>query len=398
MAKDLKRKDLKRFDFMEKVQSKTKRMHWIQWRKAFQRRRTMAKCLFRLTRAIGYNMEKVKRIYWEFWKRNTYLSPRWARGSDSLAQLKLSVLQLQAQVQEQANNDHNIAALAAEKALNRELTATNNELRQSVQNLQLQLMEMCNVSLAKRRDVVLHSLLDKEEEVARSKKEVKLLRAELEQLRNIVQQQHDKNPRIPKREEDDNEYKTPTIKRSALPASKGMVSDDHWRLMNSDNSYQQGYSMQKEKKVPVSKLGAMMSKQEAVQIVLMEVRRLKDSMKKLQTHRDELKAIAAEEMQKRLDQAHSSQQMSYRLIDLERSASALRELLKQRVGLNAYTDLVVSLESMGVGAHVLQTSAQHTIRDPELVTNILKDYKAGMAKKKKEDSAKYDRAVEDAFN
>jgi len=68
---------------------------------------------------MSYNLEKVRRCYWELWKRNSNLSPRWARASDSLAQLKLSVLQLQAQLQEQADKDSNIAALAAEKALNR---------------------------------------------------------------------------------------------------------------------------------------------------------------------------------------------------------------------------------------------------------------------------------------
>ncbi len=85
--------------------------------------------------------------------------------------------------------------------------------------------------------------------------------------------------------------------------------------------------------------------------------------------------------------------MTYRLLDLERSASALRELLKQRVGLNTYADLVMALESMGVGAHVLLSSAQHTVCDPVAVANVVKQLKPGNKKLKEH----YQNVVDEAF-
>eukprot|EP00981_Chlorochromonas_danica_P000768 scaffold183_cov174-Ochromonas_danica.AAC.1 len=411
-TKDLKRQDIRRFDFVEKKTLKLRRKFWQVWYKAFQNRKHLGKCVFRMMRAMGYNHEKVKRIYWDLWKRNSHLSPRWARASDSLAQLKLSVLQLQAQLQELGDKDANIAALAAEKALNRELNATNNELRASIQNLQLQLLELCNVSLAKRRDVVLHDLLDKEEAVARSRKEVKLLKAELDQLRRLLEDSHQRNVKPHEdnghnEEEEEEEEDRVTNRSKPIKTSRkvGFVTDQQWQqrqqginggvnqqlIMPNPPARASKPSALPPVQRPLPRSG-LMSRREAAQIVLLEVRRLRDSLSRLQKQRDELKAMNAEEVQKRIDQTMASQQVTYRLLDMERSAGALRELLKQRIGLNAYTDLVLSLESMGVGSHVLQQSALHAVPDNTAVKKLGKP-----VKKPKESSIDYQNAVEEAF-
>ncbi len=194
------------------------------------------------------------------------------------------------------------------KCIYRELTATNNEFRISIQKLQLQLLEMCNVSLAKRRDLVLHDLLDKEEDVARSRKEVKLLRAELEHLRNIVHQQinkglnqvEDDGGRNDGNEDSHHPHETRLRSRPQQQLlqqpSKVYVTDELWRKHGARDSLLparvSSASADKMRKnpIPESKQGALMSKQEAAQVVLLEVRRLRDSMTKLQKQRDELKA------------------------------------------------------------------------------------------------------------
>jgi hypothetical protein len=99
-------------------------------------------------------------------------------------------------------------------------------------------------------------------------------------------------------------------------------------------------------------------------------------------------------MEKRLEQTAASQQLTYRLLDLERSAGGLRELLKQRIGMNAYADLVLSLESMGVGAHVLQQSAIHSIADPVQVAKLTAPLPNKKAKEKK---VEFENAVDEAF-
>lgn len=395
-AKNNKRKGMRRFDFSEKLAGKAKRKHWTIWRAAYQRRRNLAKCLSRMGRVVSSNLEKVRRIYWELWKRNAHMSPRWARATDSLAQLKLTVLQLQAQLQDQADKDANIAALAAERAMNKELSAGNNELRASVQNLQLQLLELCNVSLAKRRDLVLHDLLDKEEAVARSRKEVKFLRAELDNLRAIVDKDQSRQASARQQQEDGDDLPHPPTDRRP-----GHVTDQQWRMTNGQARYDNqvppprstGTPVKERRQLPPIQKAGMMSRREAAQIVLLEVRRLRESMARLHMQRDDLRVVTADETQKRVDQVMASQQMTYRLLDMERSAGALRELLKQRVGLNTYADLVMALESMGVGAHVLQQSALHAIPDPGAVAKLTKP----SSKKLKGNGKEYENAVDEAF-
>lgn len=318
----------------------------------------------------------------------------------------------------------------------RELNATNNELRASIQNLQLQLLELCNVSLAKRRDVVLHDLLDKEEAVARSRKEVKLLKAELDQLRRLLEESHQRNIKHNEgnehneEDEEEEEEEQRVVNRSKpIKESRkvGFVTDQQWQQraqgMNNQPLIMPNPPARASKpsalppvQRPLPRPG-LMSRREAAQIVLLEVRRLRDSLARFQKQRDELKAMVritvdllyligrklnvfgciltkqnAEEVQKRIDQTMASQQITYRLLDMERSAGALRELLKQRIGLNAYTDLVLSLESMGVGSHVLQQSALHAVPDNTAVKKLGKP-----VKKPKESSLDYQNAVEEAF-
>lgn len=287
----------------------------------------------------------------------------------SLSAMRLQLLKLQNDLAVLTNTQETAGILAAERALNklvsflsplsnsgidlesftignRELIASNAHLRDTLQEYEMKILDSSALPMAKKQEVAYHYLLKKEEELQDAKKEAKLVRSELENLRNtlahrrpattpagLLSPQQPSSKHVPM---STNTYRAPP---PTAPASHGNPSRPGVRLHpNMDNT------------------PALMSKDEAKLVVLNEVRRLKDSLVHSQQSKDELHALYATELDKNVQMSLANQSLANRVIELERSAVLLRELLLQRLGATAVLDLTEAMTSTGAGAHILLNS------------------------------------------
>jgi hypothetical protein len=96
--------------------------------------------------------------------------------AEVVAGLRGRVVELQEEMMALTSRQEGAASWVAERALNRELSSANHELQQRFSELQWRLLEVAKVPPAERKQLVNSVLLDREQEVARSRKEVRVLR------------------------------------------------------------------------------------------------------------------------------------------------------------------------------------------------------------------------------
>lgn len=192
------------------------------------------------------------------------------------------------------------------------------------------MLESSDLPYAKRQELAYFYLLNKEEQISHYRKELKLVKTELEHLRNslVIREIERNEPQSPEKIE--------------LPPPK----------------MQQPYGRFPQLAGPKPPVAAnpscpTMAKYEARQIVLSEVRRLGESLKQLQQHRDRLSAEIAQEVDRNVELDRANRTLSERVIELERSATLLRELLNQKIGSNGMLELAEAMHATGAGASIL---------------------------------------------
>jgi len=189
----------------------------------------------------------------------------------------------------------------------RELSSSNLELRKALQQNESKLLECGGVPSSKRKHLVYHHLVDKEEELATMKRENKFLHSELEHLRLLSTR------RLP------SFSSSPSSSSSAAAnvtkGGGGLSSPSAGNYSNSNNASRLKPIPSVDKAATVRQsnhhvsspgdnrynpsrykptadrpndITFMMSKEEAKMVILSEVRRLKDSHAVLQANRNQL--------------------------------------------------------------------------------------------------------------
>jgi hypothetical protein len=231
---------------------------------------------------------------------------------------------------------------------------------------------------AKRNDLVFHHLLEKENIIHQQKSELKLVQAELEQLRNILsiqqgssssQQQrpavplnNNNNPNpgpylsLPPPQQQANRF--PSYNNYNNPPSSKQANSGYYRGPGPlpQQSQQQGGT-------PV------MGKVEAKHIILNEIKRLKESLQRFEKEKQQIVNRRTEESDRQLQLSLANQSLAHRMNELNRSSLHLRELLQQKIGFDGMVDIVESMKRIGVDCHPLLG----TIPNPDQETSALEE-------------------------
>jgi hypothetical protein len=101
------------------------------------------------------------------------------------AALKYEMCGMEARIHELSSGNALAASLAAERALNKELSGTNMELRLSLQELDEKFLEVCNAPPAHRKGMVRDVLFGREDDIAQARREARLLKDELQRLYDL---------------------------------------------------------------------------------------------------------------------------------------------------------------------------------------------------------------------
>lgn len=90
------------------------------------------------------------------------------------------------QLRDVAKGSDVFASLLAEKALNRELTSSNIQLFDTLNEAQLRVLEMAKIPTAEGKKLVRDVIMTREGELARSRREVRALRERIEHLEGVI--------------------------------------------------------------------------------------------------------------------------------------------------------------------------------------------------------------------
>ena len=191
----------------------------------------------------------------------------------------------------------------------RELSSSNLELRKALQQNESKLLECGGVPSSKRKDLVYHHLVDKEEELATMKRENKFLHSELEHLRLLSTR------RLPSSSSPSSSSSSAAAAANVTKGGGGLSSPSAGNYSNSNNASRLKPIPSVDKAATVRQsnhhvsgpgdnrynpsrykptadrpndITFMMSKEEAKMVILSEVRRLKDSHAVLQANRNQL--------------------------------------------------------------------------------------------------------------
>lgn len=203
--------------------------------------------------------------------------------------------------------------------LYRELASVNQELRLAMQQQQEKLLEIGGAPSSKRKDLVYHYLLGKEEELAEARREIKFLHSELEHLRILAVRRLQPVPKgrtlppAPVAKPGHGGYKQVSLLRDDGPLNQpvggrvgqilGAVGDGRPSAVPAVSggsgsllrgpappASQTRYDPSRNRTVAdkPNNVAFMMSKEEARAVILSEVRRLRDSHAALQESRNAL--------------------------------------------------------------------------------------------------------------
>ncbi len=257
---------------------------------------------------------------------------------EELCKVKNELYNCTHKLAELENNNDLIIALNAERALNRELSNLNRELRICVQELDTKLLECTQGPVAQRKCLVRDVLLSREEELAIARREARFLREEFNRLQQAVPNS------IPISD------KNNSPERGNSPVSKKYI-DKHKMNKESDKISRKGIIP------PQLYHSSEMSKSIAKQVVMYEVRRLMVGYQQLQQEKTNLSNKLIVESNQNSHLTTALQALEVRLHNRERSQHALLILLKQRLGEKGVNELIHALEEMGAGSHVLLKDA-----------------------------------------
>ena len=98
------------------------------------------------------------------------------------AALKYEMCGMEARIHELSAGNALASSLAAERALNKELSGTNMELRLSLQEMDEKFLEVCNAPPASRKSLVRDVFQGREDDLAQARREARLLKDELQRL------------------------------------------------------------------------------------------------------------------------------------------------------------------------------------------------------------------------
>jgi len=307
---------------------------------------------------------------------------------------------MQRKIHELSSNNTLAASLAAERALNRELTDLNLELRKSVTELDTKLLEVVNVHPTMRKELVRDVLFGREDAVSVARREAKSLRDELQELydlgislpegprKNVMDRapvpsayMRPKDPnaelvpesieRMQKNKRDtgplqDGKEATRPLALKAQPlaetatglASKkqflphrGDLSKDNparplvKKGLNQELAPVQGRFLDDDNR----NLTNGLSRKDATIIIAKEVRRLSEALRNTTFSRNTMQKRLTHDATKHMSQTLALQALQKRITDRERSMSCLRKLLRDKVGDKGMVDLTIALEDSGVG-------------------------------------------------
>jgi hypothetical protein len=217
----------------------------------------------------------------------------------------------------------------------------------------MKILESSSLPMAKKQELVYQFLQKKEEELIDARKESRMVKAELEALRNSIA---NRRPAPSSSQGGQSSAPPRMVPMSTNPYRPAPPTAGHQSSLHPHVLHQQQQQQQQRPGLRLHPSGdeaALMSKDEAKLIVLNEVRRLKDSLTQLQSTKEELHANYATEQDKNVQLSLANQSLANRVIELERSAVLLRELLLQRLGATAVLDLTEAMAATGAGAHIL---------------------------------------------
>ena len=205
------------------------------------------------------------------WERSSnadrYLSIISSNEAETIANLRGRVVELQEEMLELTSTNDNSASWVAERALNRELSSANHDLQQRFSDLQWRLLEVSKVPASERKQLVNAVLLDREQEIAKSRKEVRVLREQVVALEKYLRLPATERPIMKENtnqgpETGDHDTK---IKKHDSNKYKGNYDDvdEHEHPPNQSKFYRQKFQ-----------IGNKMTKQDALHVVLSEVKNL----------------------------------------------------------------------------------------------------------------------------
>ena len=119
------------------------------------------------------------------WEKNTLILRAQGQVDQVKAELRYEMCGMAYKIHELSSNNTLAASLAAERAINRELTDANLELRGSITELDTRLLECANAKPEERKMLVRDVLFGREDEVSFARRESKALRDELQTLYDL---------------------------------------------------------------------------------------------------------------------------------------------------------------------------------------------------------------------
>jgi len=306
----------------------------------FNKVKMKRKLLSRMIRNLSIPGSKI--VTRAFYKWNKIISMdnnrNIASKDEELCKAKNELYNCLHKLAELENNNDLIIGLNAERALNRELSNMNRELRICLQELDSKLLECTQGPIAQRKCLVRDVLLSREEQLAIARREARSLREEYNRLQQSIP-----NYVISSSDPID---KSNSPERGNSPVSKKYL-DKHKVNKESDKISKKGIVP------PQLNHSTEMSKSIAKQVVMYEVRRLMVGFQQLKQEKNNLSNKLIMESNHNIHLTTALQALEVRLHNRERSQHALLVLLKQRLGEKGINELIDALEEMGAGSNAL---------------------------------------------
>lgn len=284
---------------------------------------------------------------------------------EEMCRLRNDLHATSARLFEVENTSDLVASLMAERAMNRELSSLNRELRLGVQELENKLLDCACGPVAMRKCLVREVLFSREDMLAATRREANSLKEEFTRLQKFVSVPlHDLTNNLQLTNIDATSKKGEAGMLHTANRTKGSnkgkeMSPERGNFSPKKTQQQQ---LQQQQLNHPSKRGLQppqldedvgMTRSIASQVVMYEVRRMRLALQNLRSDKDALQNRLIDETCRNTQLNSSLQVLQHRLTDRERSQSALLLLLKQRIGEKGVAALIDSLEELGAGCHAL---------------------------------------------
>lgn len=281
--------------------------------------------------------EVIQRAFRQWERASTaekYLSSISSNEAETIAGLRGKVVELQEEMMALTSKQEGAASWVAERALNRELSWANHDLQQRFSELQWRLLEVAKVPPAERKQLVNAVLLDREQEVAKSRKEVRVLREQVSALEKYLHMPLTDRPVVsPVGSKSDPATNSPDKYANNSRSGNQFESETY---LNDPPSNQSKVYRQK------FQIGNKMTKQDALQVVLSEMQHLKVQNLTLKEDNARKGSELAEESGQRYQMSLSLSVLQQRLLNKERRLDILQKELTKQIG---STEVAMILDS-----------------------------------------------------